>query len=225
MHSDTRPRMCVCTHTTGASNSLEPCEVVAALLAHVFTQQDQRSICALQKKAEARGNGFGPILLEACSLLAKHCKACGGCSKQCERFLVCSQCKAVGYCSKECQIKAWRAGHRRDCVPGFAFFTMAKRAEVLEEFPGIQAKEVMKLLGGKWRELSAEDKAVYEAMAKAEKEALAAGADKVDAAGSKRKSPEKDKNESQSSAKEAVDAEDAKASQAVDDNDKGGTRR
>jgi hypothetical protein len=55
---------------------------------------------------------------------------------------------------------------------------MAKRAEVLEEFPGIQAKEVMKLLGGKWKELSAEDKAVYEAMAKAEKEALAAGADK-----------------------------------------------
>ena len=55
---------------------------------------------------------------------------------------------------------------------------MAKRAEVLEEFPGIQAKEVMKLLGGKWRELSAEDKAVYDAMAKAEKQALAAGADK-----------------------------------------------
>ena len=102
---------------------------------------------------------------------------------------------------------------------------MAKRAEVLEEFPGIQAKEVMKLLAGKWKQLSAEDKAVYEKMAKAEKEALAAGADKVDAAGSKRKSPEKDKNESQSSAKEAVDAEDAKASQAVDDNDKGGTRR
>jgi hypothetical protein len=101
---------------------------------------------------------------------------------------------------------------------------MAKRAEVLEEFPGIQAKEVMKLLGGKWKQLSAEDKAVYEKMAKAEKEALAAGADKVDAAGSNRKSPEKDEKDSQSSAKEAVDGEDAKASQANDDNDEGGDK-
>ena len=42
----------------------------------------------------------------------------------------------------------------------YMLFTMAKRAEVVEEFPGIQAKEVMKLLGAKWKELSAEDKAV-----------------------------------------------------------------
>jgi hypothetical protein len=46
--------------------------VVAALLAHVFTHEDQRSICALQKKAEARGSSFGPIVSAACSLLAKH---------------------------------------------------------------------------------------------------------------------------------------------------------
>ena len=101
---------------------------------------------------------------------------------------------------------------------------MAKRAEVLEEFPGIQAKEVVKLLGGKWKELSAEDKAVYETMAKAEKEALAAGAEKVDAAGSKRKSPEKDEKEAESSAQEADDAEDAKASKADDDNDESGEK-
>ena len=101
---------------------------------------------------------------------------------------------------------------------------MAKRAEVLEEFPGIQAKEVMKLLGGKWKELSAEDKAVYHAMAKAEKEALATGPDKVDDAGSKRKSPEKDEKEAESSAQEADDAEDAKASKADDDNDESGEK-
>ena len=46
--------------------------MVAALLAHVFTHEDQRSICALQKKAEARGSSFGPIVSAACSLLAKH---------------------------------------------------------------------------------------------------------------------------------------------------------
>jgi hypothetical protein len=43
MHNDTLPaHVCVCTHATGASDSLEPCEVVAALLAHVFTHEDQR---------------------------------------------------------------------------------------------------------------------------------------------------------------------------------------
>ena len=42
----------------------------------------------------------------------------------------------------------------------YMLFTMAKRAEVVEEFPGIKASEVMKLLGAKWKELSAEDKAV-----------------------------------------------------------------
>ena len=44
--------------------------------------------------------------------------------------------------------------------PAYMLFTVAKRAEVVEEFPGIQGKEVMKLLGAKWKELSAEDKAV-----------------------------------------------------------------
>jgi hypothetical protein len=61
-------------------------------------------------------------------------------------------------------------------------------------------------------------------MAKAEEEALAAGADKVDAAGSKRKSPENDEEEAESSANEADDAEDAKAWQADDDNDQGGDK-
>jgi len=39
-------------------------------------------------------------------------------------------------------------------------FFAAKHAEVMETFPGIKGSQVMKMLGSKWKALSAEDKAV-----------------------------------------------------------------
>ena len=44
---------------------------------------------------------------------------CAHCSKNAQAAQVklkqCSKCKAQWYCSKECQIKAWKAGHKKDC--------------------------------------------------------------------------------------------------------------
>ena len=30
-------------------------------------------------------------------------------------ILQCSKCHAVAYCSRACQVKAWKAGHKREC--------------------------------------------------------------------------------------------------------------
>jgi CHAT domain-containing protein/tetratricopeptide (TPR) repeat protein len=38
------------------------------------------------------------------------------CRKPLEKPLQCAQCKAAKYCSKDCQKKAWKAGHKRECV-------------------------------------------------------------------------------------------------------------
>jgi hypothetical protein len=42
------------------------------------------------------------------------------CRKPLEQPLQCAQCKAAKYCSKDCQKKAWKAGHKRECVPAGA---------------------------------------------------------------------------------------------------------
>ena len=55
----------------------------------------------------------------------------------------------------------------------YMIFSEYIRPQILEEFPGIQAKEVMKLQGPKWKELSAEDKKIWEDKAKEEKEVFA----------------------------------------------------
>jgi len=39
------------------------------------------------------------------------------CSKQLTAPLRCARCKEAVYCSKDCQTKAWKAGHKRECVP------------------------------------------------------------------------------------------------------------
>jgi hypothetical protein len=39
------------------------------------------------------------------------------CGKPLEQPLQCAQCKAAKYCSKDCQKRAWKAGHKRECVP------------------------------------------------------------------------------------------------------------
>ena len=52
----------------------------------------------------------------------------------------------------------------------YLIFNSEERTKILEEFPGIKASEVMKLQGARWKELSPEDKKVYEDKAKAEKE-------------------------------------------------------
>ena len=41
---------------------------------------------------------------------------CDSCSKVLQKPLVCAQCKTATYCSKDCQIKAWKAGHKGECV-------------------------------------------------------------------------------------------------------------
>ena len=41
---------------------------------------------------------------------------CGNCSKALQKPLVCARCKTATYCSKDCQTKAWKAGHKRECV-------------------------------------------------------------------------------------------------------------
>ena len=42
---------------------------------------------------------------------------CADCCIQLHRpILRCAQCKIAAYCSKTCQSKAWKAGHKRECV-------------------------------------------------------------------------------------------------------------
>jgi len=52
------------------------------------------------------------------------------CRKPLERPLQCAQCKAAKYCSKDCQKKAWRAGHKQECVPARAKGAKSKDAIV-----------------------------------------------------------------------------------------------
>ena len=48
--------------------------------------------------------------------LARLCD-CAGCCNQLHRpILRCARCRKAGYCSKTCQTKAWKAGHKRECV-------------------------------------------------------------------------------------------------------------
>jgi len=49
-------------------------------------------------------------------------------------------------------------------------YTMDMRATVMAEDPGMQPEEVLKILGSRWKELSAEDKQVYEHKAQAERQ-------------------------------------------------------
>uniref|UniRef100_A0A7S0VFI5 MYND-type domain-containing protein n=1 Tax=Hemiselmis tepida TaxID=464990 RepID=A0A7S0VFI5_9CRYP len=34
-----------------------------------------------------------------------------------KKLYVCARCKKAEYCSKECQAKAWKAGHKLNCIP------------------------------------------------------------------------------------------------------------
>ena len=45
----------------------------------------------------------------------RFCAKCGKDVQPGEKFKQCSKCKAQWYCSKECQVKAWKAGHKKDC--------------------------------------------------------------------------------------------------------------
>jgi hypothetical protein len=48
--------------------------------------------------------------------LARLCD-CADCCIQLHRpILRCAKCMAAAYCSKSCQSKAWKAGHKRECV-------------------------------------------------------------------------------------------------------------
>ena len=48
--------------------------------------------------------------------LARLCD-CADCCIQLHRpILRCAKCMAAAYCSKPCQSKAWKAGHKRECV-------------------------------------------------------------------------------------------------------------
>jgi high mobility group protein B1 len=69
--------------------------------------------------------------------------------------------------------KAAKAEGPKKARTAYMIFSEYIRPQILEEFPGIQAKEVMKLQGPKWKELSAEDKKIWEDKAKEEKEVFA----------------------------------------------------
>jgi len=73
---------------------------------------------------------------------------------------------------------------------GYIIFGVETRGAITEEFPGIKATEILKLLGSKWKELTPEAKKVFEDKAAAEKVSVAAGNGRIDGAGSKRKSSE-----------------------------------
>jgi len=124
--------------------------------------------------------------------------------------------------------KAAKADGPQKARSSYILYTLSARAQVLEEFPGIKQSEVMKLLGTRWKELSAEDKKVYEEQAKAEKEAIASGAapaacsDKVEAAGTKRKATEdedKDTTEEEAEASDKSATEEEKADQVEEGED------
>ena len=69
--------------------------------------------------------------------------------------------------------KAAKAEGPKKARSAYIIFNEYIRPQIIEEFPGIQAKEVMKLQGAKWKELSAEDKKIWEDKAKEEKEVFA----------------------------------------------------
>ena len=56
--------------------------------------------------------------------------------------------------------KAKKAKDAQKPKTAYMRFFAAKHAEVMETFPGIKGSQVMKMLGSKWKALSAEDKAV-----------------------------------------------------------------
>jgi structure-specific recognition protein 1 len=60
------------------------------------------------------------------------------------------------------------------CLAGalgsYMFFVKDERAKVVAENPGMPVTEVSKVIGTRWKELSAEAKAQYEALAKGDKE-------------------------------------------------------
>ena len=72
------------------------------------------------------------------------------------------------------QAKKAAGGFARATAPSKArsawiLYTMDMRAKVMAEDPSMQPKEVLKILGSRWKELPEEDKQVYENKARAER--------------------------------------------------------
>ena len=44
------------------------------------------------------------------------CGGCGASEAPGATFQACSRCKAQHYCTKDCQVRAWKAGHKGQCV-------------------------------------------------------------------------------------------------------------
>lgn len=99
----------------------------------------------------------------------------------------------------------------------YLIFNSEERVKIIEEFPGIKASEIMKLQGARWKELSPENKKIYEDKAKAEKESIAAGGGKIDTAGSKRKSPEPEKVTDEEEEKEEEEDQEDKSTEEKDE--------
>ena len=50
---------------------------------------------------------------------AQRRRVCGGCGASESPGLVfqaCSRCRRQHYCTKDCQVRAWKAGHKGECV-------------------------------------------------------------------------------------------------------------
>jgi len=83
---------------------------------------------------------------------------CKNCSKALQKPFVCARCKTATYCSKDCQIKAWKAGHKGECVAA------ARSGTRTAAKPTADQMRVLKMLdqlvgAADWRSVAAQERA------------------------------------------------------------------
>eukprot|EP00286_Rhodomonas_abbreviata_P006271 CAMPEP_0181336782 /NCGR_PEP_ID=MMETSP1101-20121128/27623_1 /TAXON_ID=46948 /ORGANISM="Rhodomonas abbreviata, Strain Caron Lab Isolate" /LENGTH=311 /DNA_ID=CAMNT_0023447141 /DNA_START=82 /DNA_END=1017 /DNA_ORIENTATION=- len=95
----------------------------------------------------------------------------------------------------------------------YFIFMAEKRTEVVEQNPSLAPKEVATKLGLMWKDLTAEEKAVYTKMAEEEKATARGGAD-MPAAGTKRKAEDEEKEDEAGAEEEAEEKAEDEAAEA-----------
>ena len=70
------------------------------------------------RKAAANGDSDAARRAEQIEKVAK--QECSYCYKKAgsikETLKCCAKCKAAWYCGRDCQVKAWKEGHKFDCI-------------------------------------------------------------------------------------------------------------